>query len=430
MGDETPPPQLASHDDPPCDDNNNCKEDNSNSFSPGSSSIDSGTDPTLRSQIGTHLSTLTDVVNDNLIIIRYATFSTVFLLGAYGVANTPLFYRYKNLNDIASKVFTKRQRIHGRIVGVYPNVDSENVANLRRQSSKYMNDAAATTSSSAMNSSTQLRQQQQKPITILFRHSSPIERLLTQSAMEKIMQFTSASGKSSSPSGLLYSSSNPYRNLLSIEIAGVVSPPTISANNSASSILSATLTKGSSPSRSTSSSQVPEVLQSLIETKARVSLQMLALRKASSTNGKEKHTTSSSMIDENNSHSAICHLSYRKPKQWFSTTNLGLELVQRGQALVNQDGLVIPTSDNNDTTATFTLIDFNPTVKQLQQDSTFISQLEEAEFAAFKSKEGVWSSSQMRELRKEYVEEEEYLNDRLWSRMKRGLSWIIGMSRR
>jgi len=37
---------------------------------------ESGTDTTFRTQIGSHLSRLTDVVNDNLIIIRYATFST------------------------------------------------------------------------------------------------------------------------------------------------------------------------------------------------------------------------------------------------------------------------------------------------------------------------------------------------------------------
>lgn len=394
---------------------------------PPSASLRGDSDPTLRSQIGTRIADLTDVVNDNLIIVRYATFSTVFLLGAYGFANTPLFYRYKNLNDIASKVFTKRQRIHGRIVGV---LESEHVAGSGRQltssseSSKYWNDAAAT-SSSTLRSDGVDKQQQQRPITILFRHSSPMERLLTQSAMEKILQFTTASGKSSSPSGLLYSSSNAQRNLLSIELAGVVSPPNF-ASNPASSVLSATLTKGSSPSSPPSSQVVPEVLQSLIEKKARISLRMLTLRTASSaTNGRDE-SSSSSIMDENNMHSsAITYVSYRKPNQWFRTTNLGMELVQRGQALVNQDGLIIPTKAGNNNT-TFKLIDFNPNVKQLQKDSSFISQLEEAEFAAWKSKEGVWSSSQMRALRKEYVEEEEYLNSGLWSRIKRGLSWIVG----
>jgi len=304
-------------------------------------------------------------------------------------------------------VFTKRKRIHGRLIGV---ADSTN-----------NNVAGFATDGSTTSLSTQ-----QTPITILFRHSSPIERLLTQSAMEKILQFTTARVKST-PSGLLYSPLNTNRHLLPIELAGICLPPTIASTyyNSAS-VLSPTLTKGPSMSSSSTSSQLPELLQSLIEQNARVSLQMLALRTdSSSTNGTER-STSSLLMDENGMHSAICHLSYRKPNQWFSTTNLGLELVQRGQALVNQDGLVIPTKDDDNAA----LIDFNPTVKQLQADSTFISQLEEAEFEAWKSREGVWSSSQMRELRKEYVEEEEYLNNSLWSRIKRGLSWIVGKSRK
>lgn len=410
----------------------------SGSFSPNSNSSvgsDSGGDPTsFRTQVGDRLSSLTDVVNENLIIVRYATFSTVFLLGAYGIANTPLFYRYKNLNDIANKVFTKRRRIHGRLVGVLDSTNnialsSRQFASTSSQSSEHWNDAAAISSSvlhpNGGNDYTQT-QQQQKPITVLFRHSSPMERLLTQSAMERILQFTTAREESTS---LLYSSSNTHRNLLPIELAGIVSPPTIApTNHRHSSVLSATLTNGSSTSSSTqSSSLVPEVLQSLIEKKTRVSLQMLALRTAPSTNNNgTKKSTSPSMMDESNIHSAICHLHYRKPNQWFSTTNLGLELVQRGQALVNQDGLVIPTKDDNNAA----LIDFNPTVKQLQKDSTFISQLEEAEFAAWKLREGVWSSTQMRALRKEYAEEEAYLNSSLWSKLKRGFSWIIGASRK
>lgn len=310
-------------------------------------------------------------------------------------------------------MFTKRKRIHGRIIGVVDNSTNNKVV------AGYASDMAATSSPA-----------QQTPITILFRHSSPIERLLSQSAMEKILQFTTARGKSTS--GLLYSPLNTNRNLLPIELAGICLPPTIASTNNhhSASVLSPTLTTGSSTSSSYStSSQVPEVLQSLIEKNARVSLQMLALRTDSPSykNGTER-AASSLPMDESGMHSAICHLNYRKPNQWFSTANLGLELVQRGQALVNQDGLVIPTKDGDSNNAA--LIDFNPTVKQLQADSTFISQLEKAEFEAWKSREGVWSSSQMRELRKEYVEEEEFLNSSLWSRIKRGLSWIVGSSRK
>ena len=415
LGSTSPPIITNQHDYNGDDANDNDAADTV--VSPGSNSSDA--DKTLRSRIGSHLSTLTDAVNDKLIIIRYATFSTVFLLGAYGIVNTPLFYRYKNLNDIPSNMFTKRKWIHGRIVGV---VGSESVTgsgggvtSATSRSSRYWEDAAVSgsTSSVAVNNrdilTEQQHQRQQRPITILFRHSSPIERLLPQSAMDKILQFTtSTSEKSRSTSKLLYSSLNAlnaHRNLLPIELAGVVTPPTIAGNPSASSILSATLTKASPPS---SSSPEIQVVTSLIEENARVSLQMLALR-TNKKDGNDEFT---------NLHSAICHLSYRKPNQWFSTTNLGLELVQNGQALVNLDG-VIPRNE--------TLIDFNPSVKQIQQDVEFISQLEQVEFAAFRSKEGLWSSSQMRELRREYVEEEEYLNSNLWSRIKRGLkNWILG----
>jgi hypothetical protein len=371
-----------------------------------SGGADSSVDVTLRSKVGSRISFLSDFVNDNLIIIRYATFSTVFIVAAYGVANTPLFYRYKNLNDIPSKVFTNRKWIHGRVVGLLERGSRSSTS----PSATDWKDTSA--SATAIDDDNLTKEQQQQPITILFRHSSPMERLLTESAMERVLKFTSASGKTSSAaSGLLYSASNTQRNLLPIELAGVVSAP-----STASSFMSTNLTKVSS--KSPSSSQTQEELQSLIEKKARVSLQMLALR---------KENTSLSRTDENKMHSAICHLSYRQPTQWFNN-NLGLELVKRGQALVNPDGLVIPTKDSG---ATTTLIDFNPTVKQLQQDSTFISQLEEAEFAAFQSKVGVWSSKQMRELlRREYVEEEEYLHNSWLSRMQRGLDWLLGRSKR
>ncbi|KAL7453248.1 hypothetical protein ACHAWC_004911 [Mediolabrus comicus] len=371
-----------------------------------SKSDDADSSVDVRSKVGSKLSSITDFVNDNLIIIRYATFSTVFILGAYGIANTPLFYRYKNLNDIPSKVFTKRKWIHGRIVGLLER-ESRPTLSMSRSFEHWKDTSASAT---AIDDDNLTKEQQQQPITILFRHSSPMERLLTESAMERVLKFTSASGKTSSAaSGLLYSASNTQRNLLPVELAGVVS----SATSTVSSFMSTNLTKVSS--KSPSSSQTQEELQSLIEKKARVSLQMLALR---------KENTSSSTTEENKMHSAICHLSYRQPKQWFNNTNLELELVKRGQALVNPDGLVIPTKDSG---ATTTLIDFNPTVKQLQQDSTFISQLEEAEFAAFQSKAGVWSCKQMRELlRREYVEEEEYLHNSWWSRMKRGVYWLLG----
>ena len=136
----------------------------------------------------------------------------------------------------------------------------------------------------------------------------------------------------------------------------------------------------------------------------------------------------------------ICHAHYRQPKQWFTTTNIALEMVQLGQASINSCGMVVPLSDTNSNSRdveqqtstaiiiTTTTDNFNPTVKQLQQDTKFLSQLEEAEYTAWKEKKGMWSSTlNNRELlRMEYVEEEEYEKNQwsVWGLVKRGWEWL------
>ena len=39
---------------------------------------------TIRHQVGNQFSNISDLINDNLIVVRYATVSTVLLLGIYG----------------------------------------------------------------------------------------------------------------------------------------------------------------------------------------------------------------------------------------------------------------------------------------------------------------------------------------------------------
>ena len=140
-------------------------------------------------------------------------------------------------------------------------------------------------------------------------------------------------------------------------------------------------------------------------------------------------------IDEDMKSTVICHVHYRQPNQWFTSTNVSLELVKMGQAWVNASGMVVPLSapvtttkqsaqltkiygskrnheeNKNDTH----IMNFIPTVKQLQKDAEFMSQLEQAEFSSWKSKVGMWSSPRARELRREYLEEEKLLKSRLSS---------------
>lgn len=360
---------------------------------------------TIRQQLGSALSAISDTVNSNLIIIRYGTVGSIVLLGAYGIANTPLFYRYKSLWDVSEGMW-RRKWLHGRIVGVlkHKNVHAASSSKQPRglsslQSHSLQNGAsssAQTTYQESHQSDTNSEPTKIDPIVILFRHSSPIERLLTQNVMDKVLFLT---GKS--PSRMFYSSTNPHRNLLRVELAGIIHPPF--------SVLSS-----------------DGLLNRLSDDKTRVSIQLLAQRAStSSLNAQER-------IPEEDDTTALCHVTYKKPNQWFSSTNLSLELVSSGQAAISS--CVVPESEGSvnakekegkDAT---TIINFNPSPKQLQQDAAFMSQLEEAEYAAWKSKAGMWSLESTRKMRPEYHEEETCISN-LWSTklfnlLKMGRGWI------
>ena len=146
-------------------------------------------------------------------------------------------------------------------------------------------------------------------------------------------------------------------------------------------------------------------------------------------------TERGSPMDVDDQSTAICHLHYQETNQWFTTTNVSLHLVRLGQAWMNDGGggLVLPSSGNtvnrtynNGSDTTIDSIDYDPTVPQLQHDTKFISQLEEGEYTAWKMKVGMWSSEDIRQLRSEYVEEEERLKNKwhLWMLLKRGWEWI------
>jgi hypothetical protein len=74
--------------------------------------------PSVRWSIGRAMEAASDVVNDNILVARYATIASIGLLTLYGFANTPLLYRHKQISDIATSSFTKRRTIHGRLVGI------------------------------------------------------------------------------------------------------------------------------------------------------------------------------------------------------------------------------------------------------------------------------------------------------------------------
>lgn len=55
-----------------------------------------------RQVAGKQMQSVSDTINDNLVAARYASFASIALLSAYGLANTPLFFRFKTVSDIPS----------------------------------------------------------------------------------------------------------------------------------------------------------------------------------------------------------------------------------------------------------------------------------------------------------------------------------------
>ena len=102
-----------------------------------------------KSYLGSAMVSVTKSINDNIIVFRYTTFSLIALIGAYGFSKTPLFSRFKSINEIPISFFKERKSIHCRIVHIIDN--------------------SSTLSPEGF------------PITFLVRHLSPIERLCTLS---------------------------------------------------------------------------------------------------------------------------------------------------------------------------------------------------------------------------------------------------------
>lgn len=53
-----------------------------------------------RHVVGRGMNSLSDVINEHVAVARYATIASIVLLSAFGLVNTPLFYRFKTVKDI------------------------------------------------------------------------------------------------------------------------------------------------------------------------------------------------------------------------------------------------------------------------------------------------------------------------------------------
>ena len=153
----------------------NTKVEDPSSISPGTTSsvINQDTNRSNSDQtsiVGQALSSFSDIINQNLIIARYGTIATITLLTAYGLSQTPLFFRYKRVAEIPPLWFANRYTIHGRIVHI---VDNNNGSIIHHHHHHANN--------------------QEIPVICLIRHSSPLERLFNRSTIEFFMKHNPSS---------------------------------------------------------------------------------------------------------------------------------------------------------------------------------------------------------------------------------------------
>lgn len=61
---------------------------------------------------------MSELINSNLIVARYAAFAGIGLMTAYGLSHSPIFSRFKTVSDIPSHYFLQRRKLHCRLVDV------------------------------------------------------------------------------------------------------------------------------------------------------------------------------------------------------------------------------------------------------------------------------------------------------------------------
>lgn len=66
-------------------------------------SADNGGGPTkdsIRGVVGEGMHSFTEIVNENLVAARFCVSASLLLLSAYGLSNTPLFFRFRTISEV------------------------------------------------------------------------------------------------------------------------------------------------------------------------------------------------------------------------------------------------------------------------------------------------------------------------------------------
>lgn len=312
------------------------------------------------SSVGSGTVHLSDLINDNLIAARYIAFSTIGLLTVYGLAHTPLFFRYRTVAELPSAYFTSRKCIQGRLIRAIPATDAD------------------------------------QPIICSIRMLSPAERFLSKSSFDWLM-------RSHPTASILGKRADQIdRELIRVEVAGIRSPPWYQS----------------------ASEQPGEWLSRMADERTTVSCQLLARRvpsrvannatsgstSGSTSGGKrtmgsvlpELETQSSPQSGSSADQVAVCKLYYRPKSFQFFGTDMAESMVRFGRAVAASDGLYHSEPSEQ------RVIDTTTNVKDLRKDAAYAERLSSAEYEAAKGSYGMWSDASIRKSRSDVVEEVDF----------------------
>jgi hypothetical protein len=336
--------------------NESTAESNKQSSSADADTAKKSHSPSLASFVGSTSATFSDIVNDNLIAARYGAFATIGLLTVYGLAHTPLFFRYRTVADIPSSYFAARKSIQGRLIRAVPATDAN------------------------------------QNILCYVRHLSPAERFLSKSWFDWLMKIHPSSavlGKAPHESD---------RELLRVEIAGIRSPPWYQS----------------------SAERPGEWLSRLADEHTTVTCQLLARRVLDKETDSTDYTSSNSQSQKRSMYTilpelnkwsdqqsssnvqiAVCKVYYRPQRFQLIATDMTDSMVGFGRSTVATDGLYYNDSNGR-------VIDTTSNVKELRKDATYLEKLSNAEYEAAKGSYGMWADPEVRQSRADVVEEVEF----------------------
>jgi len=323
-----------------------------------------GNTSSVRSIVGDSINKVTNLINENIILARYATITSVVLLTSFGMIKSPLFFRYKRVCDIPSYQFLNRKNIHGRIVGT-------------------------------------LNTGEGGPIICFVRHLSPVGRLVPRSYSKGRI-------------------STDAKDLLKVEIAGVIAPPFYYAGPGK---------EGPNDFLKRLASNHQAVKCTLLSRKISKPLNNTRDSTATSNSSRYSSDDRSSQYRPNDESGAeidwrsfedeqiaVCKVQW-KPATSILRKDLASSLINYGRASAGTGVYV----EHKSMIAT----DGSKKLQDIEGDVRYLEQLGKNEYESVKNSAGMWNAQNVRDSRPDLVKEAEFdaqasWYSKLWRKIRKG----------